>query len=254
MLIGIAATLAVAYIAIGALVFAFQRKLVFPAPTQKAPLSDGWETARLPGGSFYLWSNAGNGPVVVHFHGNAEQVADSLFLARAWKERGVSFAAVEYPGYPGAAGSPSESSLVAAGEEALRHLTEVRGVSPDRIVLSGQSVGTGVAVALASKGHGRRLILLSPYTSLPDVAATLFRWLPVRLLMRDRFDSLAKAPTVRVPTLVVHGTDDEVIPFALGKRLAEGLADARLVAIEGAGHNDLWTHAQTGAVFEFVVR
>lgn len=253
MAIGIAATLLTVYLGVAALAFFAQRKLVFPAPTQQAQVPAWFETVRLPGGGFYLWSNAGVGPVVVHFHGNGEQAADSTFLARAWRERGVSFAAVEYPGYPGASGHPSEESLLATGEEALRHLSEKMGVSQDRLVLSGQSVGTGVAVALASKSYGTKLVLLSPYTSLPDVAATLFRWLPVRFLMRDRFDSLSKAKSLRVPTLVVHGNLDNVIPFALGKKLADAIADARFVAVEGAGHNDLWAHPETASsVFEFV--
>lgn len=251
---GIAVTLIVVYLGVSALVFFAQRRLVFPAPLQQIQAPAGFEKKSLPGGAFYLWSDAGDGPVVVHFHGNAEQAADSAFLARAFRQRGVSFAAVEYPGYPGASGSPSEASLVATGEEAIRHLSEEMGVSQERLVLSGQSVGTGVAVTLASKGHGTKLVLLSPYTSLPDVAATLFRWLPVRLLMRDRFDSLSKAKTLRQPTLVVHGTEDNVIPFALGERLADAIPDARFVAVEDAGHNDLWVHPETAAIFEFVLR
>lgn len=254
MFIKIAATLFAVYLGISILVFFAQRRLVFPAPQRQAQAPAWFETVSLPDGGLFLWSDAGDGPVVVHFHGNAEQAADSAFLARAFREQGVSFAAVEYPGYPGASGSPSESSLVATGEAALRHLSEAMGVSPDRLVLSGQSVGTGVAVTLASKGHGTKLVLLSPYTSLPDVATTVFRWLPLQLLMRDRFDSASKASAVRMPTLVIHGVNDEIIPFALGKRLADALPDAQMVAVEGAGHNDLWGHEETLSVFEFVAR
>lgn len=252
MAIGVAATLTVLYLGACALVFFAQRRLVFLAPGEQAKAPSWFETERLPGGSLYLWSSAGDGPVVVHFHGNAEQVADSAWLAQAWRERGVSFAAVEYPSYPGASGHPSEQSLVATGLEAVTHLIETKGISRERLVLSGQSLGTGVAVALAAKGYGAKLVLISPYTSLPDVAAPLYRWLPMRSLMRDRFDSLSKAGAVRQPTLVVHGTADEVIPFALGERLAHAIPDARLMAVEGAGHNDLWEHSETGSVFDFV--
>ncbi|MDN5789470.1 MAG: alpha/beta hydrolase [Micrococcales bacterium] len=254
MAIAVAATLATLYLGGCALVFFAQRGLVFPAPAEQATAPSWFEAQRLPGGSLYLWSNAGDGPVVVYFHGNAEQAADTAWLAQAWRARGVSFAAVEYPGYPGASGRPSEQSLVATGIEAVTHLIETKGIPRERLVVSGQSVGTGVAMALAAKGYGARLILLSPYTSLPDVAAPLYRWLPMRSLVRDRFDSLSIADAVHQPTLIVHGTADEVIPFELGKRLAHAITDARLVAVEGAGHNDLWEHSQTRAVLDFVGR
>lgn len=94
-------------------------------------------------------------------------------------------------------------------------------------MLFGQSLGTGGAVALAAGGYGTRLVLLPPSTSLPDVAAPLLRWLPMRSLMRDRFDSLSKAGAVRQPTLVLHGTADEVIPFPLGQRLARSIPNGQ---------------------------
>jgi pimeloyl-ACP methyl ester carboxylesterase len=93
---------------------------------------------------------------------------------------------------------------------------------------------------MAAKGWGTRLLLLTPYTSLPDVGAMAFPAFPVRLLMRDRFDSLGRAASIRVPTLVVHGTRDEVVPFVLGQQLAAAIAGAELFAVEGAGHNTVW--------------
>jgi pimeloyl-ACP methyl ester carboxylesterase len=161
--------------------------------------------------------------------------------------------AVEYPGYPGASGAPSEESLLAAAEAALQHLTGAMKLDRSRLVLEGQSVGTGVAVAMAAKGWGTRLVLLSPYTSLPDVAASAFGWLPVRLLMRDRFDSKSRAADVKIPTLIVHGTDDEVIPFALGQELGTSILGAKFIAKQGRHHNDLWDDESVqDAVFDFV--
>ncbi len=205
--------LVAAYALLCAGLFFAQRKLVFPAPTERAGLPRGFEEVQVPGATFFIWSRVdGDGPVVVHFHGNGEQVGHLGWLGSEFKQRGVSFVAVEYPGYPGANGEPSEASLFAAAEAALHEL-EKRGVARERIILEGQSVGTGVAVALAAKGWGRKLVLLSPYTSLPEVGARAFSWLPVRLLLRDRFDSASRAANVNVPTLIIHGTDDEVIPF-----------------------------------------
>jgi uncharacterized protein len=244
----VAAVVAGVYLAVCGLAFAVQRSLVFPAPAGRSPPAGRAVSVEVPGGTFVVWREAAaQGPVVVHFHGNGEQAGNLGGLAEAYAAGGVSFAAVEYPGYAGAPGSPGEASLVDAGRKALQHLTGPMGVARDRLVLSGQSVGTGVAMALAEEGWGTRLVLLSPYTSLPDVAARAFPWLPVRLLLRDRFDSLARAPRVRVPVLVVHGTHDEVIPFELGARLSGAFppGGCRLLQVEGAHHNDLWAAPPT---------
>lgn len=234
-------TLGVGYLAICGLLFFSQRSIIFPAPKQQVPLQPGARQLDVPGGTHVLFREvAGDGPVVVHFHGNGEQVGHLQWLAAQYADDGVSFAAVEYPGYPGARGEPSEDSLLAASEAALAHLTQTLKIDRSRLVLVGQSIGSGVAVQLVAKGWGTRLVLLSPYTSLPDVAARAFGFLPVRLLMRDRFDSLARAPELKVPTLIIHGTRDQVIPFELGQRLSQAIGGARLLAVEGADHNDLW--------------
>lgn len=244
--------LVAAYALLCAGLFFAQRKLVFPAPTERAGVPRGFEEVQVPGATFFIWSRVeGDGPVVVHFHGNGEQVGHLGWLGSEFKQRGVSFVAVEYPGYPGANGEPSEESLLAAAEAALNELE--KRVARERIILEGQSVGTGVAVAMAAKGWGRKLVLLSPYTSLPDVGARAFSWMPVRLLMRDRFDSATRAPDIKVPTLIIHGTDDEVIPFELGKELAGKITNVKFIEIPGARHNDLWEQRQTAAVFDFAV-
>ncbi len=250
----VGATLLGGYVLVCALLFFGQRALLFPAPTDRATPTGRSRVEPVPGGTFFLWRDAGPGsPVVVHFHGNGEQVAWLGWLAEVFAEGGVSFAAVEYPGYPGAPGAPSEASIMAAAEAALAHLVGPLQIDRARLVLSGQSLGSGVAVALAAKGWGRRLVLLTPYTSLPEVGARAFPAFPVRLLMRDRFDSLSLAGAVQVPTLVLHGTRDEVVPFDLGQALAKALPQAELVAVEGAGHNTVWDGAGvTARVLDFV--
>lgn len=247
-------TLAACYLALCVLLFVMQRKILFPAPTELFTVKDGLERVEVPNASFFLWRPVpGDGPVVVHFHGNAEQVGHLGWLADAWAFRGITFVAVEYPGYPGAAGSPSEDALVDASEAALQHLTGALKIDKSRLVLVGQSIGTGVAVTMASRGWGGRLVLLSPYTSLPAVAAKAFPLVPARLLMRDRFDSASRAPGLKIPTLIVHGTKDEVIPYELGAALSKAIPAAKLMAVEGAGHNDLWDREATQeAIFDFV--
>lgn len=246
-------TLGAFYLGACVLLFVAQRRLVFPAPSE---LDNGHslERVEIPGGTFALYQLvAGDGPVVVHFHGNAEQVGSLSWLADAWAQRGCSFVAVEYPGYPGAAGSPSEATLLATADAALRHLSGPMQIDRSRLVLQGQSVGTGVAVAMAARGWGWKLVLISPYTSLPDVAARSFRWLAVRLLMRDRFDSSSRAAAITIPTLIIHGTGDEVIPFDLGHELSQRIAGSKFLAVKGAHHNDIWGNPSVlDAVFDFV--
>lgn len=242
------------YVALCGLLFAAQRRLLFPAPAERATPTGKSVLIEVPGGTPMLWrATEGAGPVVVHFHGNGEQVAWLGWLAEAYAGAGVSFAAVEYPGYPGAAGAPSEASILAAAHAALAHLTGPLGIAKERLVLEGQSLGSGVAVALAAEGWGRRLVLLTPYTSLPDVAARAFPYFPVRLLMRDRFDSASRAAGVERPVLVVHGTRDAVVPFDLGQALAAKFPHARFLEVPGAGHNDVWDVGPTlGEVLRFV--
>lgn len=178
---------------------------------------------------------------LVHFHGNGEELASVVPLLRALHRAGLGVYAVEYPGYGlSRAGSPSEASLYAAAETALEHLRTRLGVSPGKTVLQGQSLGTGVAVEMALRGYGARLVLISPFTSLPDLAQRMLPFLPARYLVRDRFDSSSKAPRLRLPALVIHGSRDEIVPVDMGRTLAARLPRARLVVIEGARHNDLF--------------
>lgn len=252
-MIALVVVLGVLYLAVCGLLFVKQRSLVFPAPVERV-VSPGTTMITVPGATFYEWSPAaGEGPVVVHFHGNGEQVAYLSWLANTWRGHGVSFAAVEYPGYPAAGGSPSEESILAAAEAAVRHLVEVQHVDRARLVLVGQSLGSGVAMQLAAKGWGARVVLLTPYTALPDVGASAFPMFPVRLLMRDRFDSMAVASSVKQPVLVVHGTADEVIPFVQGQTLAAAIAGSRFVEVPGGHHNDLWDRAEVlSTIVQFV--
>ncbi len=230
------------YLALLALVFVAQRTLVFPAPAQAARPSAASTIVELPETILMVRPPPTPGvPVVLHFHGNGSQVADTEWLADEFARQGLGFVAVEYPGYGLAAGkgSPSEDSIVTAALAAVQHVTGTLQLAPKDLVLSGQSLGTGVAVELARRGVGRRMILITPYTSLPDVGARAFPFLPVQLLMRDRFESGDKASSIAMPVLIVHGTADEVVPFELGERLSTLFPHATLMRLEGAHHNDV---------------
>src|SRR5262249_15681369 len=155
--------------------------------------------------------------------------------------RGFGAALVEYRGYgaSAASGAPTEEGLYADASAILDALG-ARGVAPRDLVLWGTSLGTGVAAEMARRGGGAALVLVSPYTSIPRVAARGAWFLPVGLVVPDRLDTLAKAAEIRVPVLIVHGDRDGVIPYDMGVELSRAIAGADLVTIAGGGHNDLF--------------
>lgn len=233
-----------AYLALCAYVFAAQRRMLYyPEPPRlQGPLERfGIRRVEPPDALAFdvLDLPAADGaPTIVFFHGNAEQLLDAIPLGQACNARGWSFHAVEYPGYGRSPGVPNERDIVAVSENALRELAS-RGITRERTVLVGRSLGSGVAAELARRGFGSALLLISPNTSIPDVGARLFPWLPVRLLARDRFDTARIAPSVRVPVRILHGERDEVIPVDMGRTLTGLFPRATATFPERHGHNDL---------------
>lgn len=180
------------------------------------------------------------GRTIVHFHNNRDTAADAADLARALHRQGFGVVLVEYRGYGISRGAePSEEGLYADAEAVLDRLA-ARGVGPDRVVLWGTSLGTGVAAEMARRGRGAALVLITPYTSIPDVVADAVPLLPASLLVPHRFDTLGKSAAIRVPTLVIHGDADEIVPFWMGHRLAAAIGGARLLRVAGGRHGDLF--------------
>jgi pimeloyl-ACP methyl ester carboxylesterase len=183
-----------------------------------------------------------DGTVLVYFHGNGVAMGDVLWMAREFVRRGIGVVLAEYRGYglsSGAAVPPSEGGLYEDAEAVLAAL-RAKGVGPERIALFGESLGTGIAVEMAARGRGSALVLVTPYTSIPEVASRFVFGLPAGVVMRERFDSLAKAARVRVPALLLHGTHDGVVPYAMSTKLAKALPQARLITVEAGHHHDLF--------------
>jgi fermentation-respiration switch protein FrsA (DUF1100 family) len=177
---------------------------------------------------------------IVYFHNNRDTAASRTDLARSLHERGFGVLLVEYRGYGASRGAePTEDGLYLDAESALDMLAS-RGTGADRVVLWGTSLGTGVAAEMARRGRGARLVLETPYTSIPGLVADAAPFVPARILVPDHFDTLAKADDIHVPTLVIHGDADEIVPFWMGERVAGAIHGARLVRIAGAHHGDLF--------------
>lgn len=242
MLVIVAVTIVLGSLLFGGVVFAGQRSMLYPAPPPEAPRIAGAQLVQpTPEEAYLVVKPPPGAPLLVHFHGNGEQLAGMDAMVGLALREGLGLVAVEYPGYGLLdAKMPSERAFYETGERAIAYARKELGVEVGRTILVGQSLGSGTATELARRGHGARLVLLTPFTSVPELAQTLFPWLPARLLVRDRFDNAAKAPQIRVPVLVLHGTADEVVPFEMGRRLSAGFPSARLVTFADGGHNDLF--------------
>jgi pimeloyl-ACP methyl ester carboxylesterase len=225
------------YAALCLALYLTQRSFIY-YPQPKSASSD-WPTLTLNvDGATVLVSTrpVPGSEAVIYFGGNAEDVSYSLpTLANAFPER--SLYALHYRGYGGSSGKPSESALIA---DALVLYDRVRLDHP-HITVIGRSLGSGVAIHIASERAVDRLVLITPYDSLVTIAAGQFRYFPLIWLMRDKFESWRYAPKVTAPTQLIAAQNDEVIPLsstdALLKQLPPTLA--HLTIIPGFGHNTI---------------
>ena len=243
MLIAVAICIAL-YAALLVGLYAGQRKLLFRCNADEvdpATLSLKAEILRLKtedGESLLAWRvpPAPGRPVILYFHGNAGGIDLRVERFRAIAEAGMGLIAIEYRGYASSTGVPSERGLKLDGEAAYRTAID-SGVAPERIVLLGESLGSGVAVALAARHTVGALVLDSPYSSIADVAAAAYWFAPVRALLRDPFRNDLLIGSVNAPTLMAHGTKDRVVPIRFGEKLFQ-LAEPpkEFWRIEGAAH------------------
>lgn len=188
-------------------------------------------------------------PTVVLFHGNGEDLSQRERIASELANAGYGVVVASYRGYSGNPGKPGEAGLYADGRAALRFAAR-HGA---RVVLHGYSLGSGIAVQLATEFDVDALILEAPFTRIADVAAARFPWLPVRPLVRDRYDNVSKIGAVRAPVLIYGGTSDAVIPPRQFARLHDAVrAPRRLVTIDGADHTDVWDKGGAAAVRAFL--
>lgn len=182
-------------------------------------------------------------PVIAMFHGNAANISHRAYKMDYFVKQGYGFLLVEYRGYSGLAGRPTEEGLYNDARAALEWLITEKSVAEHDIILYGESIGSGVASQMALEHKGvKALIFEAPLRSVPDVGKSKMPWLyPVMFLTLDVFDNMAKAPYFKMPLLIVQGTEDEVIPVHHGKDLyaVAGSKKKELVILEGGKHNDL---------------
>jgi len=183
---------------------------------------------------------ADHAPIVVFFHGNAENIA-SLYASGFYHKLtngGFHILAVDFPGYGSSEGEPNEAGLVESGVLGLRWAL---ANYPDRpVVVSGWSLGAAVAIQTVAQEPGAAaIVLISPWASLAEVGRAHYPAFLVRMILREEYDSLAAAARIKVPSLVLHGTKDELIPFEQGGWVAEALPHVIWAPVEDYGHNDV---------------
>lgn len=238
--LAIVALIAFAYLGACAALFFFQRSLIyFPQPSMQGATAPRMQLP-VEGAQLQISVRPRTGPdALIYFGGNAEDVSASLpSFSTAFPNHAVYL--MHYRGYGGSSGAPSERALQA---DALKLFDKVRALHPN-VVVVGRSLGTGVAVRLATQRPVSRLVLVTPYDSLEDLAAAQIPVFPVRWLLSDKYQSGRYAPLVAAPTTLVAAEHDEVIPRwstdRLHARFGQGMA--RLIVLPGTGHNTISNH------------
>jgi len=242
---------AAGYMALVAFVYANQRsQIYFRTPESLHPLAQVlWVDSE--GERIKVWVVARPGSrALLYFGGNAEDVAGNVDLfTEAFPDRSLYL--VNYRGYGGSGGRPTEAGLRADALAVFDHVRRERA----EIAVMGRSLGSGVAVQLASERPVERLVLVTAYDSLVNVAREYFRWLPVGLLLRDRYESATRANEVEAPVLIVIAAEDEIISRERSEALAAAFTpgQAQVEVVPGVGHNTLdWSPAYLQAVRRFL--
>jgi fermentation-respiration switch protein FrsA (DUF1100 family) len=247
------------YLALGALMFFAQRALMyFPERVRTSPAAAGLPQAEeialdtSDGEKLIAWHvpPRGEKPVVIYFHGNGGSLRLRADRFARLVAQGYGLLAVSYRGYGGSTGQPSEAGLI---EDARTAFAFAGTLYPNRIVLWGESLGTAVAIALAAEKPVNKLILDAPFTSAADIAAAVYWFVPVRLLMRDTFRSDLRIATVKAPVLILHGDADAVVPIAYGERLYALIPGRKqMVRFAGGEHVDLDRLGAIDAALKFL--
>ncbi len=240
---------AVAYGAVMLLVFLFQPRLIyFPqverehTTTPRAAGLDFEDVALHTADGIKLhgwWVPARDtrGTVLL-MHGNAGNISHRLGYLTMFNRLGYSVLLFDYRGYGKSGGSPGEEGTYLDAEAAWQHLTEARNLKSQDIVIVGESLGGGVATWLAHKYPPRALVLASTFTSVPDMGAQVYPWLPVRLLARIVYDNIARIREIQVPVMIAHSRGDDIIPFAHGQALFAAAREPKQFLELAGGHNE----------------
>jgi hypothetical protein len=179
-------------------------------------------------------------PTVLFFYGNGMCAADFMGEFRKFRKLGANVMVPDYAGYGMSGGKPSEASFYATADACWDYLVSRQDIDKSKIIPAGWSIGAAVAIDLASRKPAGALAIFSSFTSMPDMAHHLLPWLPTSMLVKHRFDNAHKIPQIKLPTLIVHGRHDQIIPFFMSQRLATIAPGPITTLWLETDHNDLF--------------
>ncbi len=240
--------------------YLFQRRLIYHPDTQiGTPESYGLSGfgesfIRKGSSSLQLWVHPAQAgmPMVVYFHGNASHLGNRAKILGALAAKGFGVTALSYRGYGKSSGTPTETGLYDDARAAMAYVAQELGCPVGRTIIFGESLGTGVAVQMASEYPVGGLVLQAAYLSVAQRAAEMYPYIPVKWMIRDRFHSLNKIGKLTMPVLQFHGDRDDTIPLAHGRRLHEAVISPKEVIIfPGVGHADFDTARLAKYVSDF---
>ena len=259
-LASVAALVLLLYLGFAAVLYFTQRSMMyFPERVHMTPAQAGLPEAEevtltaSDGIKSLAWHVApqNDKPVILYFHGNGGALHYRVERFRKLITDGIGLVALEYRGFGGLGGSPSETGLIADAEAAYAFAAARYSVK--QLVPWGESLGSGVAVALAAEKPVGRVILEAPFTSAAAVAGLRYWYLPVRLLMKDQFRSDERIARITAPVIILHGLRDQTVPYAMGERLFDiTKAPKHIVRFLDGGHEDLDAHGALHAVGRFL--
>ena len=241
--------LGIAYGAVLVLVFVFQSRLVFfPGTGREVVVTPqtyglGFETVGIgtaDGETLQAWWVPAEGArgTVLFFHGNAGNISHRVDYLLMFNRLRYSTLIVDYRGYGRSTGTPTEDGTYRDAEAAWEHVRHARMARPQDVVIAGESLGAAVATWLAAKVGPRAVVLFSTFTSVNDLGAQVYWFLPVRLLSRIGYDNLENLKRIRAPVFIAHSRDDDIVPYAHGKRLYDAANEPKAFLEMRGGHND----------------
>ena len=257
----IAAIISAIYLFATAATYILQRDLLFhPNSLRMTPRALGlWDVAEMElttadGERLVAWyAPAAQGqPTLFYLHGNAGSLTHRAGRVRLYRGSGYGIFMVAYRGFSGSTGAPSEANIVGDALMAYDQLKTL-GVRDDEIVVYGESLGTGVAVQVAANRKPSGLVLESPFSSVVDVGSYLYPYLPVRWLLKDRFQSVDHIHNVKAPLLLLHGEEDRIVPARFGRKLFDAASQPKTAYFfSGATHYTLYEHGAFEHVRSFL--
>ena len=217
----------VIYLSILILLFVFQRNLMYH-PNENNYFGDKLEvdvekvkirtTDNISLLGWFHKKNLKNFKTILYFHGNAGNLENRIYKLNHFKDLDVNFLIIAWRGFSGNDGKPSENNLYIDGNSAMEWLKK-NGVDENNIIIYGESLGTGIATEIAQNGNFAGLILETPFTSMVEAAKNFYPYIPVGLLLKDKYENQKKIKNINIPILVMHGEADKIVPFWMGKKI-----------------------------------